>query len=54
VGEGKYQVVDGACADCVDEVDDELDHEDSDEEGWHDCRALSWRKEYGRGAPGGE
>ena len=30
-----YQVVDRACADGVDEVDKELDHEDSDEERRH-------------------
>jgi hypothetical protein len=32
---GNYQIVDRACADGIDEVDEELDHEDGDEEGWH-------------------
>ena len=34
-GTEKYQVVDGACADGVYEVDDELDDEDADQEGRH-------------------
>jgi hypothetical protein len=52
---GKYQVVNRACADCVDEVNEELDHEDGDKERRHDAaccvpgcrhRALGqWKKD---------
>ena len=37
---GSYQVVDRACADGVDEVDEELNHEDNDKEGRHDQGRL--------------
>jgi len=30
-----YQVVDGGCADVVDDVNEELQREDHEEEGWH-------------------
>lgn len=47
----KYQVVNRACADCVNEVNEELDHEDGNKERRHDaarcvpgCRAQSPRK----------
>ena len=33
----KYQVVNRACADCVNEVNEELDHEDGNKERRHDA-----------------
>jgi len=48
---GKYQVVNRACVDCVNEVNEELDHEDGNKERRHDAarcvpgfRAQSPRK----------
>lgn len=29
MGGGSYQIVDGCCADCVDEMDDDLDGKDA-------------------------
>lgn len=34
-GQGLYEVVDGGCADGVDEVDGQLEEEDGEEEGGH-------------------
>jgi len=39
VREEVYQIIDCGCADVVDDVDEKLEREDDEEEGWHgwDC-----------------
>jgi hypothetical protein len=36
---GPYELVDGGCADGIDQVDGELDEEDGQKEGWH-CDSM--------------